>query len=1075
MTADPARAQVVFLAAAGLDDPAARSAYLDSECAGDPALRVRVEALLRAHDQPDSLLDEPLVLPWGGETWTAAMDGGEDPAAETRTHAPEGHDDPGDALAFLAPPGRPDSLGRIGHYDVLEVLGRGGSGIVYRAFDDVLQRVVAVKVLAPAMAATSPARKRFLREARSSAQVRHENVVQVHEVGEQPLPYLVMEFVPGETLQQRLDRTGPLEVPEVLRIGRQVAAGLVAAHGQGLIHRDIKPSNILLDGGPQPQAKITDFGLARAADDASLTRSGVVAGTPMYMAPEQARGEILDHRADLFSLGSVLYAMLTGRPPFRASNTPAVLKRVAEDTPRPIREVIPEVPDWLCRVVGKLHAKDPAGRFQTAAEVADLLADCEQQVKAHGVLKDFARIPGGRPHRSGRKWAAALVVVALVAVVGWAGPSVVAWMKGLGGSRAEGKKPPVVLVLRLSDTAIQYRIDGHGANQTGVSVMELPLEPGDHTVWFALGDRQYQTVPFVLREGEPAELEVDVTADGAAAKWNGQPLPVTRVGGRVEELPASALTEPPSDNVFPGDVVYSNTFDDPKNPNVFVGGPANGEWKSVVGVGKWVTEVTAGYTIIIPIPLEARSAAMATRCRLDGLAHAFVAFRPTPVPGSIAWNVHLYSDGAWKLEVARPPAQQGAHDVMELIAASTEPAPELIAGKLFDLTAVCAGGEVELRVNGRVLVRAADPSPPTQGRYTAVPGFHFCPVATKTKPGRLEVEYLKVWRLPLAFRLDGGNAKAPPPVPTKAADVLPYLAGTWKVETQNRDPKSPPGEGSDVGSLTFDFVAGGKFLRGRNSAAVGRTSFIDLWSFESGNNALRRWVAWSNGWITPGPITGLFNPDNRTLTMHIRIGSADSVHEYAFIDFNTCNHRFFTRDASGAPTGEVRQKWTRVARPVSQSNPPLDSERPNQMMVLDRLVGEWRSDLTVTDIAAPDKPKAHVQRTRVESVLGGRVVEVIDTDEATGGSDYALAWFDADANRYRKWSFGGRGDVNDFAGTWDEAANTLTWTSTDGRLTGRWTFKGDDLREFRHAVLGPDGKPVSEAVGMSRRQAAGRD
>ena len=232
--------------------------------------------------------------------------------------------------------------------------------------------------------------------------------MRVYETGEQPLPYLVMEFIPGETLQQRLDRTGPLEVPEVLRIGRQVAEGLAAAHEQGLIHRDIKPANILIDGGPQQQVKITDFGLARAADDASLTQSGVVAGTPMYMAPEQAKGEALDHRADLFSLGSVLYAMLTGRPPFRAETTLAVLKRVAEDTPRPIREVIPEVPEWLCRVVEKLHAKDPADRFQTAREVADVLADCERQLQAHKEVKDTRASPrrsrprlcAARPRRS---------------------------------------------------------------------------------------------------------------------------------------------------------------------------------------------------------------------------------------------------------------------------------------------------------------------------------------------------------------------------------------------------------------------------------------------------------------------------------------------------------------------------------------------------------------------------------------------------------------------------------------------------------------------------------------------------
>ena len=139
----------------------------------------------------------------------------------------------------------------------------------------------------------------------------------------------------------------------------------------------------------------------------------------MYMAPEQAQGETLDHRADLFSLGSVLYAMVTGRPPFRANTTLAVLKRVAEDTPRPIREIIPEVPEWLCDIIAKLHAKDPDDRFQSAREVADVLADCEAQLKAHARLKDYSRIPGGTPAappRRARRWlwaAAALLLLAL--------------------------------------------------------------------------------------------------------------------------------------------------------------------------------------------------------------------------------------------------------------------------------------------------------------------------------------------------------------------------------------------------------------------------------------------------------------------------------------------------------------------------------------------------------------------------------------------------------------------------------------------------------------------------------------
>jgi sugar lactone lactonase YvrE len=252
-------------------------------------------------------------------------------------------------------------------------------GVVLRAFDDKLHRIVAIKVMSSELAATSPPRKRFLREARAAAAIRHECVVDIHAVEEQPIPYLVMEYVAGETLQQKLDRIGPLETPEVLRLGQQIARGLTAAHEKGLIHRDIKPSNILLEMGAEERVKITDFGLARAVADASLRQSGVIAGTPMYMAPEQIVGDSIDHRADLFSFGSVLYTMASGRPPFRATTSMATLKRVAEDAPRPIRDIIPEVPEWLCDIIAKLHAKKPDDRFQSAKEVGDLLG----QYKAH--------------------------------------------------------------------------------------------------------------------------------------------------------------------------------------------------------------------------------------------------------------------------------------------------------------------------------------------------------------------------------------------------------------------------------------------------------------------------------------------------------------------------------------------------------------------------------------------------------------------------------------------------------------------------------------------------------------------
>ncbi len=358
----------IFLAA--LDLAAAdRIAYLDRACADDGELRRLVEELLLSHDEAGSFLEHPAFTDETRTVGEGVATPGEAAEAGTVTEAGAAADD----FSFLAPSPAPDCLGRLGYYDVRGVVGRGGMGVVLKAVDTKLQRVVAIKVLAPALAASGTARQRFLREAHAAAAVRDDHVVGIYGVGDEgPVPYLVMEYIGGITLDDRIKQGGPLEVKEVLRIGMQVARGLAAAHAQGLIHRDIKPANILLENGVQ-RVKITDFGLARAADDASLTQSGVIAGTPMYMSPEQAEGKAVDPRTDLFSLGSVLYAMCTGRPPFRADSTMAVLKRVCEEAPRPIREVNPDIPDWLAAIVMKLLAKDPAQRFQSAAEVADLL------------------------------------------------------------------------------------------------------------------------------------------------------------------------------------------------------------------------------------------------------------------------------------------------------------------------------------------------------------------------------------------------------------------------------------------------------------------------------------------------------------------------------------------------------------------------------------------------------------------------------------------------------------------------------------------------------------------------------
>ena len=284
-------------------------------------------------------------------------------------------------LHLLGPTDDPQMLGRIGPYEVVGVIGRGGMGVVFKAFDAPLNRFVAIKMLLPHLAASGAARKRFAREGQAAAAVIDDHVMPIYSVAEwQGVPYLVTQYSGGATLQKRIQQQGPLEVAEILRIAMQTARGLAAAHAQGLVHRDVKPSNILLDGTVE-RAMLTDFGLARAVDDASITRSGVIAGTPQYMSPEQARGGSVDARSDLFGLGCVLYAICTGRPPFRAENSHAILRLITDEEPRPIREMNPEIPEWLCSIVTKLMSKQPDDRFTSAEEVAELLEVCLAHVQ----------------------------------------------------------------------------------------------------------------------------------------------------------------------------------------------------------------------------------------------------------------------------------------------------------------------------------------------------------------------------------------------------------------------------------------------------------------------------------------------------------------------------------------------------------------------------------------------------------------------------------------------------------------------------------------------------------------------
>jgi serine/threonine protein kinase len=471
----------IFIAALQIESRAERQAYLDGACGINEPLRRRVKALLVTHDRAGGFLREPALGPQAAalldnaaraqpaEGVSAPTDRDREKALETQAEAAVSEPP---SLGFLAPPQEPDELGRLGHYRVLRLLGQGGMGIVFLADDTRLQRPVALKVMRPELAADSDGRQRFLREARAAAQVRSEHVAAIYHVDQEgDLPYLVMELLHGRSLADVLEQGGRLPLGLCLKVARETAEGLAAAHASGLIHRDVKPGNIFLVSGGvvsgewspsdsahgsradsdrspltthrSPTAKLLDFGLARARTGPRITQRHVILGTPAYMAPEQAAGQALDARCDLFSLGAVLYHMLTGQRPFTGQDVMAVLSSLANVTPPPVGSLVPALPAGVAEVVDRLLAKDPAARPASAAEVAGVLLALEQDAAALAPSASQMLEPSdaqAKPPRARRRRRLALVGAMVLAglVIGL----VVAVRAGAFRGRSDGGGPP---------------------------------------------------------------------------------------------------------------------------------------------------------------------------------------------------------------------------------------------------------------------------------------------------------------------------------------------------------------------------------------------------------------------------------------------------------------------------------------------------------------------------------------------------------------------------------------------------------------------------------------------------------
>jgi uncharacterized protein (TIGR03067 family) len=1163
--------------------PGERAAFLDGVCAGNTELRERVEALLQAHDNPGSFLNRPVDQQLATSAFqsagtprqappTSPIEGqGAAPAAAGQAGATQAEAAPSDLydLSFLAAPTKAGLLGRLGHYEIQQVIGKGSFGIVLKGFDERLHRVVAIKVLSPAFAANGSARKRFIREARAAAAVKNEHVVGIYDVQEEAQPpYLVMECIDGISLQDKLDKHGSFGVKEILRIGMQIAEGLTSAHKQGLVHRDIKPANILLENGVE-RVKITDFGLARAVDDASVTQSGTVAGTPMYMSPEQAEGLPIDHRSDLFSLGTVLYAMCTGHPPFRASGTHAVLKRVIDASPRPIREINSEIPDWLCTIIAKLHAKKPEDRIQTAKEIGELLGHHLahlQQPQTHALpapMAPPAPTPQGAPKKRHRILAAAVFCLALLF-------SAFVFMPGLG--RYLLNQSSLKFASNFNEAKMVVMKDGAQVAILSDAESEIHLSPGTYSVEIQAAPSmkiQGCTVSYYSLYGawlgntELTEMVRDTSLDPPPVlpRLKGYNLVLAR--GRQALFTINMFPETPLETAKTGWVQLFNGKD-------LDGWAVSGPWE----IEDYILKGRFGFAFSKRDNYE--NFHLRVEAKINAGGNSGVFFRCKPViqgaqPGYEAdinmtaerrgWTGALYRYPSpapllqWREKEVTQPDEWFLMEVIAIDKKLTVKVNGVITAEVDDDT--YARGHLALQATPKATVVQfkkieIKELPPTykddkerlQGRWVAesvevdqgkqLPDemraqltltftgntmratmpqaeeatFHLDETAKPKqidiigadRKGRFGIYRFDGNRLvlcmgeddkkdrPTEFTSKGGTKRmlgvfknieikelppTPPPLPQQPADVLPFFVGSWKVEGLVIEPVLPGGlDARATATASFEFVAGGKFLRSFKTETRGLFETLTLQSWDPKEQTFGSWHFDSSGYMRD-PVVGSWDPGKRLLTFKGTIGGGfRATHEYTLIDGRTVKVYHVVRDPDDKIAFEGRDTMTRLDKPLTGQHLPSDLKRPPEMTVLDRLVGAWE---TKGVIKTQDNLVGLKFTTRVKSrkILGGRMIASEEAGLAGHDDAYWLAAFDERLKAYRFWMFNAAGNVMNLGGSWDEADQKLKWNSAapDGSNSSAiWHWCDPDHREWTTLIRDAVGKTVLDIQATSIRQ-----
>ncbi len=710
-----------------------------------PELAVHIETCLNCQKQLDQLTSGSKLIEYShskhgvAETLSHSANPTNGNYDQDRNGPPQLEpSDPVDAYDF--------PMEMIGDYRLQQKLGEGGMGVVYAAEDTLLKRLVALKLMKPGAASKQEYRQRFLREAQSAAKVTHDNICPIYQVGEaNGIPYIAMPLLQGETLEQHLRRQ-PLTLNESLHLLHQAAEGAAAAHAAGLIHRDIKPSNIWLEERPQGgiRVRLLDFGLARCEmTEPAMTLSGTILGTPSYMAPEQARGEAVDQRADLFSLGAVAYEMFSGKRAFSGSSALEVLSRILTHDPVSLASENRNVPEPLSNLVRQLLRKNVSERIPSAQVLASQIVQIREQLQF-----DKPSTRDVRTQTSSRR----------------GGKSRVATWLTLGGFMAI-LATIVILILQTSNGTLIVEFD----DSTDVRVKNglLQIHDEDGNLRYTLGPSANQqqvatgkyhvnvtgadgltvdTEKFELKRGET--VTVRVTAKPTTATENPETLAQSLINPSITapsilapSIPAPTVVE------FPGKLIMRDEFDEPQR-SVLPVMVQIGESKQIAnGIYTYALDAKAARGVltlpIVKYESRLKSLAFVAQCRASN-GHPFINFCAVN-DGSRNYFFSLaLNDGIWQLYIARKHVEDGVWVLKPAILHAFDNVvdPQLMPGQWIELAARWGVDDYDLWINGK---HVAGGELPEELKISDITALQFCATSHAAGPTTLELASLKVW------------------------------------------------------------------------------------------------------------------------------------------------------------------------------------------------------------------------------------------------------------------------------------------------------------------------------------------